>query len=310
MTPTTTATGVGVAQREKAPTKQMNVVMLNFMPVKMRRQRMNELAVKHDAPLSASDVSEQKRSIQKVMKAVMIKDVHYGIIPGTKKPTLYKPGSEAILSMFRIAVIPDVVDLSDTDVARVRVFANGQTPDGTIVGCGVGECSSNEEKYKWRGAVCDEEFDDAPDNRKRVKYSKWQGKVSKKKQIRTEPADIANTVLKMAKKRAQIDLTLTATGASDTFDQDLEDLPTEIVEAFTEGEPSGKPFTEPPKAKPQTGEKLASEGQTKMLWAKLKNQDITEAAFCERIGVKDLASVPRDKVTEYAKGIDGGEFNG
>ena len=47
-------------------------------------------------------------------------------------------------------------------------------------------------------------------------------------QVRTNPADIANTVLKMAKKRAQIDLTLTATAASDCFTQDVEDLPEEL----------------------------------------------------------------------------------
>jgi hypothetical protein len=38
-------------------------------------------------------------------------------------------------------------------------------------------------------------------------------------------ADVYNTVLKMAKKRAQVDATLTAVGASDLLTQDLEDLP-------------------------------------------------------------------------------------
>ena len=38
-------------------------------------------------------------------------------------------------------------------------------------------------------------------------------------------ADTYNTVLKMAKKRAQVDATLTVVGASDILTQDLEDLP-------------------------------------------------------------------------------------
>mgnify|MGYP001773033731 CR=1 FL=1 len=196
----------------------------------------NSLTVLDNKPLTAQEVGANKALIQRVMAAVMKKDVHYGIIPGTKKPSLYKPGSEAILSTFRIAIMPEIQDLSTGDEIRYRVLAKGVLPDGTVVGCGLGECSTNEEKYKWRGAVCDEEFDDTPENRRRLKYgSKWNDRTRKKemskiKQVRTEPADLANTVLKMAKKRAQIDLTLTATGASDVFDQDIEDLPAEYVE--------------------------------------------------------------------------------
>lgn len=192
-----------------------------------------ELAIRDSKPMTAQEVGAAKALIQRVMQAVMKKDVHYGIIPGTKKPTLYKPGSEAILSTFRIAVMPEIQDLSTADEIRYRILAKGVLPDGTVVGCGLGECSTSEEKYRWRGSVCDEEFDDTPENRRRIKYgTKWnnrQKEMVKIKQVRTEPADLANTVLKMAKKRAQIDLTLTATGASDTFDQDLEDLPAEFV---------------------------------------------------------------------------------
>lgn len=195
------------------------------------------LAHREIKPMTAQEVGASKALIQRVMAAVMKKDVHYGVIPGTKKPSLYKPGSEAILSTFRIAVIPEIQDISTPDEIRYRVLARGVLPDGTVVGCGIGECSSGEEKYKWRSAVCDEEFNDTPEDRRRVKYMlKWNDRTRKKEmskvqQVRTEPADLANTVLKMAKKRAQIDLTLTATGASDVFDQDIEDLPPEYVEA-------------------------------------------------------------------------------
>jgi hypothetical protein len=56
---------------------------------------------------------------------------------------------------------------------------------------------------------------------------------------RVENADLAdtyNTVLKMAKKRALVDATLTATAASDIFNQDLEDYtPPEVAEAIRTG---------------------------------------------------------------------------
>ncbi len=95
---------------------------------------------------------------------------------------------------------------------------------GTLVGIGLGECSSDEEKYKWRKAS-QKEYDRTPNDLRRVKFGKvWnenqrcmvEGEIN---QVRAEPADIANTVLKMAKKRAQVDLTLTALAAGDVFDQ-------------------------------------------------------------------------------------------
>src|SRR6185369_6401125 len=72
-----------------------------------------------------------------------------------------------------------------------------------------------------------------PENRKRVKFSKYQGKVEKKQQVRTNPADVANTILKMAKKRGLVDAILTVTAASDIFTQDIEDLPDEIRDEVT-----------------------------------------------------------------------------
>ena len=194
---------------------------------------MNELIPSENRGMTAADIRAGVQLIQEVMAATMIKDIHYGTIPGTPKPTLYKAGSEKILTTFRIAAYPkEVDDLSSYDEARFRVKVHGiHQPTGMLIGVGIGECSSMEEKYKWRKPVCQEEFDETPEDRRRVVWKK--GKQGEKpyqaKQIRTQPADVANTILKMAKKRAQIDMTLTATAASDVFDQDLEDLPEGIA---------------------------------------------------------------------------------
>src|SRR5690606_12063089 len=159
---------------------------------------------------------------------VMKPDTHYGVIPGTNKPSLYKAGSEVLLATFRIAVDPQVQDMSTEDEVRYRVKCVGvHQTTGIVVGTGIGECSSNEEKYRWRKAVCDEEFEATDPARRRIAYKRGRNNVYTIKQVRAEPADVANTVLKMAKKRAQIDLTLTATAASDIFTQDIEDLPEE-----------------------------------------------------------------------------------
>lgn len=222
-----------------------------------------------DQRMSLPEMKEQVRILDELLKHIMIKDTHYGTIPGTQKPTLYKPGSEKILSTFRIAATPgEVTDLSTDDEVRyrVRVDATAQA-DGTFLGSGIGECSSDEEKYKWRKPVCNEEFDETAIDRRREVWKKYEGKPYKQKQVRTNPKDVANTVLKMAKKRGQIDMTLTVTAASDVFDQDLEDLPPEIQEGVV-GEK--KETVKPPQEKPKDADpNLATEPQLRKLRAVL-----------------------------------------
>lgn len=191
--------------------------------------------------MSAEDMRARINAVQQVMRAVMKDGTHFGTIQGTDKPTLYKAGSEVLLATFYIGTRVEVEDLSTDDERRYRVKVIGvHQPTGMVVGEGVGECSTSEEKYRWRNAVCDEEFEATPTNRRRVKYSRRWNKAMRahdvftSQQVRTEPGDLANTVLKMAKKRAQIDFTLTALGASDIFTQDIEDLPDELRQAAGE----------------------------------------------------------------------------
>lgn len=192
------------------------------------------LATTSAAPLSITETRRstqqmlaQRAAIVECMSTVMRKDHDYGVIPGTGKPSLYKPGSEKILSMFNLAAQPQVEDLSTPDCIRYRVTITVvHAPTQGVVGYGVGEASSAESKYQWRAAVCDEEWDDTPEDRRRMKWKKGyqNGPATAIRQIRADMEDVANTVLKMAKKRAQIDAVLTTTAASDVFAQDVEDL--------------------------------------------------------------------------------------
>lgn len=179
--------------------------------------------------LTAADIRATVNLMQDVMLEVMKDGTHYGTIPGTRSKSLYKAGAEKLMATFRLAAKPEVEDLSDGGEIAYRVTVNLLSANGTFVGAGIGECSSAEDKYSWRAAVCDEEWDETPENRRRIKYAKWQGRVEKKKQVRTNPADVANTILKMAKKRALVDAVITATAASDIFTQDIEDLPEEVA---------------------------------------------------------------------------------
>lgn len=179
--------------------------------------------------LTAADVRAQVNLMQDVMKEVMQDGTHYGTIPGTKSKSLYKAGAEKLMATFRLAGDPEVEDLSRDGEVHYRVKVRLTSTSGAFIGAGIGECSSQEDKYAWRMAICPEEFDATPENRRRVKFSRYQGKVEQKKQVRTNPADVANTILKMAKKRGQVDAVITCTAASDLFTQDIEDLPAEVV---------------------------------------------------------------------------------
>jgi hypothetical protein len=175
---------------------------------------------------SAVEIRQRVNLVQEVMRDIMKRETHYGTIPGTPKPTLYKPGAEVLCVTFRVAQEYRIEDLSNDKTARYRVTCVGRhQTTGTVLGEGVGECSSGEEKYKWRGAACKAELDATPENMRRKKFYKNGNSVD---QVRTEPADLANTILKMACKRAMIAMTLNVTAASDIFTQDIEDLPEEL----------------------------------------------------------------------------------
>lgn len=186
----------------------------------------------------AATVLTHAKTVQEVMKSVMKTNVHYGTIPGGgDKPTLLKSGAEVLCMTFRIADQYEVADLSTPGCIRYRVscVAVHQTT-GEVLGTGLGECSTDEEKYRWRKAVCKEEFEATPADMRRVKYGRKQGGHYTVDQVRTEPADLANTVLKMACKRAKIAMVLNVTAASDMFSQDLEDLDAELVRHLAEDE--------------------------------------------------------------------------
>lgn len=253
--------------------------------------------VASDRSLTAADVREHVNLIQSVMKAVMRQDVHFGVIPGCKQPSLYKAGSEVLLTTFRIAVSVHVEDLSTDDCIRYRVRTVGtHQGSGIVVGEGIGECSSNEAKYKWRRCYVKQEFDATPETRRRIKFVESKGRVYENMEVRTEPADVANTVLKMAKKRAQIDLTLTATAASDIFTQDIEDMPEELREFEDRAAPAPAPVERPrakPEARPEPVTQAEGEPGIHDLTDSMRK---TLRARCDAAGIEEadaLAEFPR-----------------
>ncbi len=230
---------------------------------------------------TVAEIQAARARVMELMRDAMKPGIHYGKIPGTPKPTLYKPGSEMLLSMFNLGARPVLTeDLSRDDEIRYRVQIEVYDRGSGISLCvAAGECSSSERKYRWREPICKEEFEETAEDRRREIWTRdKQGGVFKKRQVRTDPADIGNTILKMGAKRGLIAATLLALACSDVFQQDLEDLPPEwaahLAENDGEGDESeGTIGEEPPDPKPVqqpaqppahlhvTGVRLAKQGK-------------------------------------------------
>jgi hypothetical protein len=192
----------------------------------------------------------------------MVADVDYGVIPGTQKPTLLKPGAEKLSVLFQLDV--QLVnekrweqDSHLTVISRATAF---HAPTGTRLGYGEGVCSTREKKYAKRLAAracptCSQEtiFRSKKDGEG---WYCWKKKGGCGAQFAADaPAivgqdagekenpdlpDTWNTVVKMAEKRARVDVVLAVTGASALFTQDVED-----------GAPAGNTAFEGPPAEPR-----------------------------------------------------------
>lgn len=194
----------------------------------MSNTQLAVAGVRQDGIISVASVRANRDAIQQLLKEVLVEgiDRDYAAIPGTgKKKTLLKPGAEKISSLFGMAGKPIIEAIRDDEDVTFRVTVDFTSiASGIYLGSGVGEASTRESKYAWRAAVCDEEYVAADPHKRRVHWKKsYNGPPESVKQVREDPNDKMNTVLKMAVKRAKIDGVLSITAASDTFTQDLED---------------------------------------------------------------------------------------
>jgi len=238
---------------------------------------------------SPTEILERRAIVKEVMDKVMVEGTHYGKIPGTDKPTLLKPGSEVLCSTFRIAPTYGISDLSGETMIRYQVVCRGIHQNTAILlGEGMGECATMEEKYRWRKAVSQAEFDNTPDSLCRVKYgvdykTKREWQVN---QVQTNHFDLGNTILKMACKRALAAMVLNVTAASDMFDQDLEDMPANLRQSQDQS------TRQQPQSNRSGGHKYATEQQVKLILAQLAKASIDPKDFLNEYKVDDINKFP------------------
>lgn len=194
------------------------------------------------------DLVDRLEAIKETTETAMVEGVDYGVIPGTQKPTLLKPGAEKLGVLFQLDVQLRNEQRFETGghltvTSRATVF---HAPTGARLGYGEGVCTTRERKYAYR-----RQERTCPDcNQPTVLESRkenepgffcWRKKggcgntfaadddrLTRQEIGEVENPDLPdlwNTVTKMAEKRARVDAVLAVTGASAKFTQDVEDTP-------------------------------------------------------------------------------------
>lgn len=207
-------------------------------------------------PLNMEAVTKRRQSIVRIVKEMMVKDTHFGTIPGTKEPTLYKPGAELLANLFGLRSKFDIQRLDyDNGHREYQVVSTFSLASGEVISQGMGVSSTLEKKHRWRYA--DPEPTEIPIPKDYWNLRKEHGRgfadsllppdhsVTKidgtwyvcKRGSKVENPDIAdcyNTCLKMAKKRSYNDGIITALAASEFFVQDVDDLTIDPLDSDVE----------------------------------------------------------------------------
>lgn len=228
----------------------------------------NQIVVKEIGISLIDDINVQQ--IENTMKKITqfqglvqrnLKQNHdFGVIPGTPKPTLLKPGAEKILMLMGITSEYELTE-------RVQDYEKGffaftvkctLSKNGTKITEGMGHCNNKEKKW-----------------------------------IKQDPYTVANTCLKMAKKRSQIDAVLTIASLSEIFTQDIEDM-----------DLNGTGIEESNKKVATDDGTLITEGQRKRLFAISKgNADLIKTVI-KKYGYESTNAITKMDYDDIVKEVE------
>src|SRR5919205_1098256 len=203
--------------------------------------------------MSIESAVERYNAVTEFVSRVLRKEIDYGVIPGTEKRTLLKPGAEKLTTFFglstRFELLERIEDWTGDGhggepffyyLYRCRLFRGD-----VLIAEGDASCNSREAKYRWReaqracpacgvaaiikgreeyggGWVCFKKKGGCgakyPDGDQTIE-SQQTGRV-----FNPDIADQVNTIQKMAQKRSLVGAVLLAVNASEFFTQDVEDM--------------------------------------------------------------------------------------
>jgi hypothetical protein len=222
------------------------------------------------------------QDFHKFVSGVLKKDLDYGVIPGTNKPSLYKPGAEKLRFVYGLGVEFEAIESTVNVAERYVNFSYRCTirsRTGQVLAQCEGNCNSEEAKfgYLWKaenelpagidksqllskvggkkmmefGFAIEKAETSGQYGKPAAYWEEWKAmiadgrakRITKKskagKDLEAWEADntvtqyriknpevvgLQNTIMKMAQKRAFVGAILIATGASEYFTQDIEDM--------------------------------------------------------------------------------------
>ena len=243
--------------------------------------------------LSVELAVERYGAITEFVGRVLRRDVDYGLIPGTEKLTLLKPGAEKLTTFFglstRFQLVERIEDWTgashDGEPFFYYLYRCQLSRGDTLIAEADGSCNSRETKYRWRESqrVCPaceqaaiikgrEEYGGGwVCFRKRggcgAKFADGDAVIEGQPTGRVFNPDIAdqvNTIQKMATKRSLIAAVLIAVNASEYFTQDVEDFRAADATAANTSAPAATPPTphrQPPQPRRQQTPQQSSHHQ-------------------------------------------------
>lgn len=154
---------------------------------------------------------------RKLQEQVLEDGVDYGYPARRRdkfqKPSLYKSGAEKLTRLFNLIPKFEIIDVAkNKNYVMYEFKCSLYTQSGQLIGEGFGSCNS-EEKDGWK----------------------------------KNPLKYQNNIMKIAKKRAHVDATLTGLGASNVFTQDIEDMDEEQITAI-----ANETYSQQPQHQPKT----------------------------------------------------------
>ncbi len=214
----------------------------------------------------------------RIQRELMEVDVDYGLIPGTPKPTLFKPGAEKLALVTGLAAnITQTFSPGDGDKTPPLMYSaecalHLGSFSGIVVAVGHGTANSWEKRYRREGAKTCPNCGKPAIIKSKAEYGggwlcfkKKEGCSSKfrddderitqqatdSKGDAVDAWDMTNTLLKMAEKRAFVDAVLRATASSGLFTQDMVEEPSSPSIDTTSGgrvvdTSTGEAMDEPP----------------------------------------------------------------
>jgi hypothetical protein len=194
--------------------RKEELIMANEI-IEIPSERPAALALTRDA---VGQLQNHRKLLMEYVRGELKQDVDYGIIPGTDKPTLYKPGGEKLRGLFAFQTETVMADKELDRSGNFALFTYRTTVrdkyGNALVSC-EGSCNSQEKKYRERKVYdwVDMKRQDGSTFRKKVEISSEP----------TPVCDVLNTLMKMAQKRSFVGAVILATGASDFFNQDIDD---------------------------------------------------------------------------------------